>query len=107
MVRKTIYIFIAAFASQASLAGDFNFDSISKRYPNVTFDAKVVKRAQMEGECLVGLKELNYRKKTEFDAIAEWTSYRSFSLLEQFDPCTVLIIMEVAQSKLKNSETLK
>jgi len=69
----------------------------------VQLDAKAVKRAQMEGECLVGLKNLNFKKQDDFDAVAEWTSYRSFSLLEQYSPCQVLIIMEVAQAKLKNT----
>ena len=40
----------------------------------------------MQGECLVGLKELNFQKREDFDPVAEWTNYRAFSLLEQFPP---------------------
>jgi hypothetical protein len=60
--------------------------------------------AKMEGECLVGLKELNFKEKDEFDPVAEWTSYRTSPLLEQFSPCQVLIIMEVAQQQLESSQ---
>ena len=88
--------------TQPGLAAEFSYDTISKRYSDIQLDAKSVKQARMEGECLVGLKNLNFQKKKEFDAVAEWTNYRSISLLEQFSPCTVLIIMEVAQAKLKN-----
>ena len=56
----------------------------------------------MQGECLVGLKELNFKRTEKFDAVAEWTNYRTISLLEQFAPCQVLIMMEVAQRKLRN-----
>jgi hypothetical protein len=44
---------------------------------------------------------LNFKKKNKFDAIAEWTNYRTISLLEQFSPCDVLVIMEVAKNKLR------
>ena len=54
----------------------------------------------MQGECLVGLKEINFREKRDFDAVAEWTNYRSLSLLEQFPPCTVLVMMETARRNL-------
>jgi hypothetical protein len=89
--------------TQISLAEDYTYESISKKYPEVQLYATAVQRAQMEGECLVGLKNLNFKKKDNFDAVAEWSSYRSFSLLEQFPPCKVLFIMEVAQARLKAS----
>jgi hypothetical protein len=41
----------------------------------------------MQGECLLGLKALNFKKKNKFDDIAEWTNYRAISLFEQFPPC--------------------
>jgi hypothetical protein len=110
-VIKTIVQFCIAlslttiFLSSKALAEDFSYESISQRYSEVRLDDESVKQAKMEGECLVGLKNLNFRKKEDFDAVAEWTSYRSFSLLEQFSPCKVLIIMEVAQSKLKSAAT--
>jgi hypothetical protein len=102
--RKIILLFAIALYLQTSAAEEYSYASISKRYAEVELDSKAVKRAKMEGECLVGLKNLNYRKKEDFDAVAEWTSYRSFSLLEQYSPCNVLIIMEVAQAKLKNDK---
>lgn len=102
MFRKIVLLFKLALCSLTSVAEDYSYTNISKRYTEVELDSKALKRAKMEGECLVGLKNLNYRKKEDFDAVAEWTSYRSFSLLEQYLPCTVFIIMEVAQEKLKN-----
>jgi len=107
MLRNTILILTAALISQVSLAEGYDFKTISKKYPSVAYDKKTVTSAKMEGECLVGLKELNFRKKLEFDPVAEWTTYRTSALLRQFAPCTVLIIMEVAQSMLKNDITLK
>lgn len=95
-----LVILLMSFFTQIALAQEYDYESISKRFTSVQLDSKAVKRAQMEGECLVGLKNLNFKKKTEFDPVAEWTNYRSFSLLEQSSPCTVLIIMEVAKSKL-------
>lgn len=103
MFKISIFTITAMLLTPSLWAEDYSYDSISKNYPDVQLDANDVKRAKMEGECLVGLKNLNFKKKEDFDAVAEWTSYRSFSLLEQFSPCKVLIIMEVAQAKLKNS----
>ena len=104
MLRKIIMLFAIVLYVETSAAEEYSYASISKRYAEVELDSKAVKRAKMEGECLVGLKNLNFRKKEDFDAVAEWTSYRSFSLLEQYSPCNVLIIMEVAQAKLKSEE---
>ncbi len=87
--------------STAVIANDNSYENIAERNAKVALTQQQVSTAKMQGECLVGLKELNYKKKHEFDAIAEWTSFRSSSLLEQFSPCQVLIIMEVAQRKLK------
>jgi len=38
------------------------------------------------------------------DPIAEWVNLRAFSLLEQFPPCDVLIMMEVARKQLMEEE---
>jgi hypothetical protein len=62
-----------------------------------------IKEAEMQGECRVGLEEMNYKKKNKFDAIAEWATYRTISLLEQFPPCDVLVMMEVAKNKLRET----
>ena len=87
--------------SASSLAAEFSYDKVEKRYPVTALSPKQVTYAKMQGECLVGLKDLNFKKKSHFDPVAEWGNYRSLSLLEQFPPCDVLIMMEVAQSKLK------
>lgn len=81
-------------------AQDFSYAAIAKRYPSEQLSAAAVTSARMQGECLVGLKELNFRSSENFDPVAEWTNYRSLSLLEQFPPCSVLIMMEVARAEL-------
>ena len=108
MVHRCIAILFVALIYQTAMADDdthdaYTYDTIASRYADVKMDTKTLRRAKMEGECLVGLKNLNFKKKEQFDAVAEWSSYRSFSLLSQFSPCTVLVIMEVAQDKLKNT----
>ena len=76
------------------------YDAIAKQFPGTRLSQGETKFAEMQGKCLVGLKEINFRKKQEFDPVAEWTNYRSLSLLEQFPPCTVLIMMEIAREDL-------
>ena len=83
-----------------AFAEEFSYDAIAERYSETQLDAKSVKEAKMHGECLVGLKELNFQKRDDFDPVAEWTNYRAISLLEQFPPCTVLIMIEVARKEL-------
>jgi len=83
-----------------ALAEEFTYDAIAKRYSETQLAPKSVEEAKMHGECLVGLKRLNFKKRDDFDPVAEWTTFRSFSLLEQFPPCPVLIMMEVAREGL-------
>lgn len=99
------FLFLPFFSAVAGEA--FSYEAISKRHNEVQLDEKSVEEARMQGECLVGLKELNFRKREDFDPVAEWTSLRSFSLLEQLSPCTVLIIMEVAREELMKLEAVK
>ena len=91
---------IALQLAAVAQANDFTYAAIAQRYGDAGLDARTVSEAKMQGECLVGLKELNFRKRDEFDPVAEWTNYRSLSLLAQYPPCTVLIIMEVARVEL-------
>lgn len=91
--------------SLATYAVDDSYQAISKRYSSVALSAKQVTSAKMQGECLVGIKNLNFKKKNTFDPVAEWGNYRSGPLLEQFPPCEVLIMMEVAQKELKARQT--
>ena len=89
---------MATAASPLSAADhDYSYAEIAKRHGDVRLDDASVAAAEMHGECLVGLKELNFQKSEEFDPVADWTRFRSFSLLEQFPPCFVLITMEVAR----------
>lgn len=85
----------------AAYANDFTSAAIAKRYPQSATTPARVAAARMQGECLVGLKELNFRKANAFDPVAEWTNYRSLSLLSQYPPCEVLVMMEVARTQLK------
>lgn len=93
-------IMAATLLYQTPVSSEFSYDKIAKRNDYVGLSQQQVAEAKMQGECLVGLKDLNFKKKDEFDPVAEWTSYRSISLLEQFPPCQVLIMMEVARAQL-------
>ncbi len=84
----------------ADTGSPYSYEQIAKRYQSQSLDKKELAWAKMQGECLVGLKEINFRKKTKFDPIAEWTNLRSWSLLEQFPPCEVLVMIEVAKKTL-------
>jgi len=87
-------------AYTAANAQEFSYNDIASRFVETRLDSGSVQEAKMQGECLVGLKHLNFRKREDFDPVAEWTNYRAISLLEQYPPCKVLIIMEVARSEL-------
>jgi hypothetical protein len=96
---STVGILLLLAGASAS-ANDFTYAEIAKRYSVAKLSAADVAEAEMQGECLVGLKRLNFRKMDEFDPVAEWTNYRSISLLNQFPPCSVLIMMEVARPEI-------
>ena len=99
MLRIVITVVLLQFCYPA-FSDDFSYDAIAKRYTETQLDRRSVQQAKMHGECLVGLKQLNFQRRNDFDPVAEWTNYRSLSLLEQFPPCTVLIMMEVARKEL-------
>ena len=84
---------------------DFSYDAIAKRFSDTQLSAEEVRSAKMHGECMVGLKRLIFVKRDHFDPVAEWVNYRTFSLLEQFPPCNVLIMMQVARDELMGAET--
>ena len=88
----------------SALGAGFSYDEIAKRYPDNALTQQQLANATMQGECLVGLKDLNFKKKNDFDPVAEWTTFRSGALLEQLPPCQVLVIMEVAQKELRKRE---
>ncbi len=97
---RLILVFIILVLSIQVSANEFTYKEIAKNNQTVALSKKTVDTFKMHGKCLVGLKELNFKKKDKFDPVAEWTSYRSLSLLEQFPPCEVLIMMEVARKEL-------
>ena len=85
-------------------AEDFSYAAVAERYSETRFDPQNVQKAKMHGECLVGLKHLIFVKRDHFEPVAEWINYRTISLLEQFPPCTVLVMMEVAREELMKEE---
>lgn len=98
---KTTLFFLAFLLSFSAQGNNHSYDDIAKRNPASSLTEEQVIAAKMQGECLVGLKKLNFKKLKEFDPVSEWTSYRSISLLQHYSPCEVLIIMEVAQKSLR------
>jgi hypothetical protein len=96
-----VSLLLALTAAPAAVADEgFTYEEISARYQDVKLAGTDVRRAEMHGECLVGLKNLNFAKRREFDPVGEWTNYRSLSLLEQVPPCMVLIMIEVAHAQV-------
>jgi len=88
----------------ATQADEFSYEAVAKRFDETKLDEKDVQEAKMHGECLVGLKRLIFVKRDNFDPVAEWINYRTISLLEQFPPCNVLIMMEVAREELMEGD---
>lgn len=82
-------------------AENHSYEDIAKRHAGSALKAEAVANAKMQGECLVGLKKLNFRRQKDYDAVAEWSNFRTASLLEYYSPCEVLVIMEVAQDKVR------
>jgi hypothetical protein len=103
-IPKLIIFTLILCVTSTVQSADFSYSSIEKRYSSVALSESKKQLSEMQGECLIGLKNLNFRKKKSFDAVAEWTSFRSISLLEQFPPCEVLIMIEVAYTELKSQE---
>lgn len=87
-----------------AMAKDFSYAGVAERYKGVQLDQKKVEVATMHGECLVGLKKLIFVKRDKIDPVAEWINYRTISLLEQFPPCEVLIMMQVAREELMTED---
>ena len=98
----TIFWFLCCLS--VAQADEFSYEAIAKRFGETQLDAEHVQEAKMHGECLVGLKYLIFVKRDDFDPVAEWINYRTISLLEQFPPCNVLIMMEVAREELMEGD---
>ena len=78
------------------------FDIVAERYKAFSLDSKTIENAKMQGECLVQIKDLTFKKKDKFDPISEWINYRSVSLLEKYSPCETLIMLEVANKQIRS-----
>lgn len=107
MTPKFLLVTIFSFLCCLSVAqaDEFSYEAVAKRFGETQLDEKSVQEAKMHGECLVGLKHLIFVKRDDFDPVAEWINYRTISLLEQFPPCNVLIMMEVARDELMEGES--
>lgn len=103
------FLYVAVFSLlwllPSACADDFSYEAIAERFAETRLDAQSVEEAKMHGECLVGLKQLIFVKRDDFDPVAEWINYRTISLLEQFPPCNVLIMMEVARKELMEQDS--
>lgn len=88
------------FVAPIALAEEYSYAAIAKRFEGTKLSDAQVTEAKMHGECMVGLKRLIFVKRDDFDPVAEWVNYRALSLLEQFPPCEVLIMMQVARAEL-------
>ena len=65
-------------AHSAAANEHWRFAAIQARFPDAAIDEKRLANARMQGECLVGLKSLNFRgNKAAFDSVAEWSNYRT------------------------------
>lgn len=97
---KKLIAICALMLASALCHADLTYGHIAKNNPTVALTKEKVAELKMQGQCLVALKELNFKKKNEFDAVSEWTSFRTASLLEEYSPCETLIILEVAREEL-------
>ncbi|NVK55296.1 MAG: hypothetical protein HWE26_06750 [Alteromonadaceae bacterium] len=100
-MKRIVFTLVLTFISFATISEPSRYEVVAKKYQEFAFNKSVVENAKMQGECLVQLKELTFKKKNEFDPISEWVNYRSVSLLEQYSPCEVLIMLEVANDKIR------
>lgn len=101
---NALFALIAMTVNQAAKCEGYSYQEIAKRYKDTALSFKEVKTAKMQGECLVGIKQLNFRKRYDFDPVAEWSAHRAAPLLERYTPCEALIILEKAQKVLKSGE---
>ncbi len=104
MTPRILFVLVCLLPAPAASADDFSYESIAERFTDTQLDAESVEEAKMNGECLVGLKHIIFVRRDDFDPVAEWINLRTYSLLEQFPPCDVLIMMEVAREQLMSEQ---
>jgi hypothetical protein len=97
----TLALSLTPMAAQAT---DYSYAEIAKRSGDQKLDKKALQNIKMQAECLVGIKKLNFKRKDNFDPISEWTSFRTRSLLEQYSPCETLVMLEIAQKRLREEQ---
>ena len=101
IVCLLLLLVVAGLWTGTAVARSYQFDVIQARFPDVAIDKAQTESARMQGESLVGLKALNFRgNQAAFDPVAEWSNFRTVSLLEQFSPCEVLAKMRRAAVNL-------
>ena len=100
---KTILFALAVYIfSCTAVANTAMYSQVASQYPENALSKQQITNAAMQGECLVQIKELTFKKKNDFDPISEWINYRSVSLLEKYSPCETLIMLEVANKQLRD-----
>jgi len=102
-ITNIIFFIFSLLFSTSAYSDGFSYNSISKRHGGLPLSKKQVENAKIQGECIVGLKNLGTEKKGKFDAVTEWINFRGAALLWRKSPCEVLVTMEVAREKLQNS----
>ena len=98
-MRALVTMLLIGLATPA-VADDFTVDAIEKRAGQVVLTEAQKTEAQIQGECLVGIKKINFTGG-EFDPVEEWLRFRTSQLLEHNDPCTTLAMLEVAKRHLE------
>lgn len=102
-MTRFLLLSVLTVTSAYSIAQPTMYDDVANKYKAHALSKDVVASAKMQGECLVQLKELTFKKKDDFDPISEWVNYRSVSLLQRYSPCEVLIMLEVANAQLRQN----
>ncbi len=100
-MKKFICSLISAISFNCVAVELNRFDIVAEKYKQSSLDRKTIENAKMQGECLVQIKDLTFKKKDKFDPISEWVNYRSVSLLEKYSPCETLIMLEVANKQIR------
>ena len=102
-MKMITYLLLGTVACYSSFAMSDMYKDVAKNYGRFGLSTDEIGSAKLQGECLVQLKNLTFKRKDKFDPISEWVNYRSVSLLEQYSPCEVLIMLEVANEKIRGT----
>lgn len=100
-MKRVLFVLAVSIFSCTAAANTAMYSQVASQYPENALSTEQITNAAMQGECLVQIKELTFKKKNDFDPISEWINYRSVSLLEKYSPCETLIMLEVANIELR------